>query len=147
MTSKVFSLSESATDESFCNNFCAILHRRMLAYTTNWKFAFFDLMIPMLVTISGIFFCAIDIYARAGSVVLHPTRISDMPQTILMDKFVMENPADGTTLEKFAKDFPGQDYFNFHFTDEAMSIDQFNDFVYYFGTEKVPEYPYFYSAY
>jgi hypothetical protein len=123
MTSKVFSLAESATDESFCNNFCAILHRRMLSYTTNWRFAFFDLIVPMLVMLSGIGFTAIDIYGRAGSVIIGPERISELPQTILFDNFVVKNPSDSSIVERFAGTFPGQKYLNFNYTDEAMSID------------------------
>jgi hypothetical protein len=34
---KIFNLAESQTDDSFCNNFCAVVSKRSLLYWTNKK--------------------------------------------------------------------------------------------------------------
>jgi hypothetical protein len=39
------------------------------------------------------------------------------------------------------------DYFDFHFTDDSMSFDRFEEFVYDYGQKHAPQMPYFYSAY
>ena len=39
------------------------------------------------------------------------------------------------------------DHFDFHFTDDSMSFDRFEEFVYDYGRKHAPEMPYFYSAY
>jgi hypothetical protein len=78
MTAKVFSLSESQTDNTFCNNFSAILHRRMLSYTTNLKFAFFDLILPMLIMGFGLVFTSFDAYKEAESFIVMPNKVTDL---------------------------------------------------------------------
>jgi hypothetical protein len=42
---------------------------------------------------------------------------------------------------------PMSDKFDFRYTNETMSFDQFNDFIFDYGRENAPNMPFFYCAY
>jgi hypothetical protein len=42
---------------------------------------------------------------------------------------------------------PMSEKFDFRYTNETMSFDQFNDFIFDYGRENAPNMPFFYCAY
>jgi hypothetical protein len=42
---------------------------------------------------------------------------------------------------------PSYDKFDFRYTNETMSFDQFNDYIFDYGRKNAPEMPFFYCAY
>ena len=76
MPLKEFSIAESPLDESFCNNFKAVLSKRILFYRSK-QAVFYEFILPIIIMVFGIGATSIDFFNRTPSRILQPDRVSD----------------------------------------------------------------------
>jgi hypothetical protein len=123
---KIFNLAESQTDDSFCNNFCAVISKRSLLYWTNKKQAFFEILIPAIIMAVGIACTQIEYANRSPSRIMSPSRISEDPSMVVIDSYLNSKPGTEQTVKEIMDYFPDKDkYFDMRFTNSTMSFDTF----------------------
>ena len=74
---KVFTLSASPTDDSFMNSFKAVSRKRYLLYKNSKRYIFFDIFLPVIFMVAGIYVTTFEHFSRAPSRLLEPERMGD----------------------------------------------------------------------
>lgn len=70
-----FSIAESPINESFCNNFKAVLGRRINQYRSKQAICY-EFILPIMIMVLGISITSIDFFLRTPSRILQPDRTS-----------------------------------------------------------------------
>ena len=104
---EVFTLAESKTDDSFCNSFKAVGHKRYLLYKNSRRYIFLDFCLPLLFMVLGIWITTFESFSRSPTEILGPERMGFDNQLILFDKGD-KRKSNSKTIEEIANFMPGK---------------------------------------
>ena len=100
-----YSLAESASDNTFFNNFSAVVTKRLLLYQS-LSSVVYELLVPILIMAGGVSLTSIDFFSRSESKILSAERISDVPLRVLFDKGIKRNNGGVLDIHDFIKQMP-----------------------------------------
>mmetsp|Transcript_5012 Transcript_5012/g.6117 ORF Transcript_5012/g.6117 Transcript_5012/m.6117 type:complete len:398 (-) Transcript_5012:700-1893(-) len=145
-----FSLSEDKLDESWCNNFCAVLMKRINSYKRSKKRVVTEIFLPSAFLIFGVWLSSIDFSFRSPSRLIEPD-LYPLKQKLLVnrDLYTTEG-SEGLTPADFAKNLPDyEDAFDVTYNPKSpgATFDSFGDDLYEFGISEAYYEPYMYGSY
>ena len=145
-----FSLSDDKLDTSWCNNFCAVMLKRINSYRRSKKRVFTEIFLPSAFLIFGVWLSSVDFSYRSDSKMLTPD-LYPLKQKLLINRDLYDSEgSEGLTPLDFAEGLPEFDN-AFDVTVNPKSkgdtFDQFGDDLYEFGISEAYAEPYMYGSY
>lgn len=90
----------------------------------------YELIIPLVICVGGIYLTNIDLFVRSPSKILHPSRMTNDTNLVLFNSGIaLGHNEDTVKAIDFAKGLTGADkHFDIRMTNSSMVFDDFYDF-------------------